>query len=462
MRRPRRRKAAEPAEPAPPSADAGRRATDHHYNDDGAPQRRDVLGRRDGAPRARRGVAQAPSKTPAPANVVRGWGPAARAPAALPTPERNRAKAAAAARREHGAHSTAREEEGRAQELAYGARAPKFAERKAEPQRLSTEEQQLRARRSARSSRRASRRTRAVPGAAGTARRGAGRRRRGAAAGRSRRPMSGAPHDREALHVRRVAKATVSFRRARLLLSRSDWRGRRRRAVAVAQGAGARTKRRQTLTQPASPALSDQKPAPEAATAQRRRRCARTSRLGSWTADSRRRRRLRRRSRRGLRTLHGAGASQTTRDAREADRHVARQYELSKPAFKARECPGGMARFVFRRPFCVPSIASTASQPVAPRRRQRTRRHDVDTHSRVALAPARDERHDTPHTPRHTRHQRRPPRFTLTQAPTAPAEAAPQQRKTIRGPSARRRPRVRGRQVSKPSRPCETPPMPGW
>ena len=241
-------KDAEPAEPAPPVPPTP--AVAQPTTTTTTTARRNVVTSW-GAATARRVPAAAsprpPSKTPAPANVVRGWGPAARAPAALPTPERNRAKAAAAAARRRSMAPTAPPEKKKAERKSSltAPVAPKFAERKARPQRLSTEEQQLRAaaQKRAQLKARLAANARAVPGAAGTARRAA----RAAAS-----PRRVVQQSKPAPAMRRgptIAKPftfgasrrqTVAFREpAPLLLSRNDWR----RPTPPCRRGGARSRR---------------------------------------------------------------------------------------------------------------------------------------------------------------------------------------------------------------------------
>ena len=251
------------AEPAPPVPPTPAVAPDHHYSG-GRPQRRDVW-----APRRRsacpRGVAEAPVKDAAPASVVAAGAPAARhrrrcRRRAQPCEGRRRRRAAP----KHGTHSTAREEEGRAQELAYGARRAQVRERKARPQRLSprtaaarggAERAQLKARLAANA--------RAVPeppaGAAPVAPA------KGAGASQSKpTATSRAAHHQAA--VRRVSRQTVASASQPPAPRGTTGEGGRRRPSRWRKDPAPRTKRRQTLTQPASPALATknlrQKPLP--------------------------------------------------------------------------------------------------------------------------------------------------------------------------------------------------------
>jgi len=307
-----------------------------------------------------------PSKTPAPANVVRGWGPAARSQVPEPlTPEANRRKAAAARRRSMAPAAPAQP----AAPLRKSSEgAPNFAQRKARPARLSTEEQQLREAARARASLKArlANNSRGVPGQAGAARR---------AATKYASPRRVVPKAPPAKHVRRgptVAqpftfgasrRQTVSFREpvSPLLAERlakadaavpSRWR----------KEPAPRTKRRQTLTTPASPALLTknlrQKPLP-------------MKRVEEQCADFKAR---------DLdpRILGAAGgcvgvpvvASRPATCDAPFRLHATRakpialsrdERELAKPAFKARGCPGGMA---VARPSTAPA------QPKAAERRR--------------------------------------------------------------------------------------------
>lgn len=305
------------------------------------------------------------SKTPAPANVVRGWGPAARSQVPEPpTPEANRRKAAAAAARRRSMAPAPAQPAAPPRKSSEGA--PNFARRAARPARLSTDDQQLREAARARAALKArlAKNSRAVPGQAGAARR---------AATKYASPRRVVPKAPPAKHVRRgptVAqpftfgasrRQTVSFREPvspplaeRLAKADAAVPSRWRKEPAP------RTKRRQTLTTPASPALMTknlrQKPLPmkrveEQCTDFKARDldprilgaaggCVGVPVVASRpaTADAPFR-------------LHATRAKPIamSRDER----------ELAKPAFRARGCPGGMA---VARPATAPAQRKAAER----------------------------------------------------------------------------------------------------
>ena len=310
--------------------------------------------------------------------------------------------------------------------------APKFAERKADPSGCRRRSSSCaRRRRSARSSKRASRRTRrAVPGAAGTAR-GARRapRRAPRAVHRPGGPRPARPRSRT-LHVRRVAKADGVLPRARLLLSRSAAKA----DAAVPsrwRKAGAPHQKTPDARATGVARLNDQEPAPEAVTTKKKEEVARTLKPRSWTSILGKPAAASACPVVASRPCTAPAPPDCTRRRAKPIAMSRDEYELSRPAFKARECPGGMARFVFRRPFCVPSThrwrrrgAETPSTRPADDRHSFTRlaptpsARPTDTPStllsRVAPeTPSAPKQHTGPRRgpaqqPRHTKHHERP------------------------------------------------------